>query len=105
MHIFAKEQPDLNWDNQEVRADFLKTLRFWADRGVAGFRVDVAGAICKDIAQRPPYKTQAELDEIAGRILLGTAKENEHPWRDRLDTFEVYKEWRRVFEEYTPALT
>lgn len=103
MHIFAKEQPDLNWDNPEVKDDFLKTLQFWAERGAAGFRVDVAGMICKDIS--PPYKTQQELEEIVGRILEGKAEENEHPYRDRLETFEVYKDWRKVFEEYTPALT
>jgi alpha-glucosidase len=105
MHIFAREQPDLNWYNPDVRADFLKTLRFWGDRGVAGFRVDVAGMLCKDIAQSPPYKSAAELREISERITKGTAGENEHPYRDRLDTFDVYREWRRVFEEYTPALT
>ncbi|HEX2075814.1 MAG TPA: alpha-amylase family glycosyl hydrolase, partial [Geodermatophilus sp.] len=44
LHLFAREQPDLNWDNPEVRADFLRTLRFWSDRGVDGFRVDVAHA-------------------------------------------------------------
>jgi hypothetical protein len=43
-HLFAPEQPDLNWDNPEVEADFIKTLRFWADRGVDGFLVDVAHA-------------------------------------------------------------
>ncbi|MDR2381669.1 MAG: hypothetical protein LBE08_10950 [Bifidobacteriaceae bacterium] len=43
-HLFAPEQPDWNWDHPDVRADFLQTLRFWADRGVDGFRVDVAAA-------------------------------------------------------------
>ncbi|MFM2031040.1 MAG: hypothetical protein RI927_660, partial [Actinomycetota bacterium] len=49
MHLFAKEQPDWNWDNQEVRDDFIKTLRFWSDRGVDGYRVDVAHALVKDL--------------------------------------------------------
>lgn len=43
-HLFAKKQPDLNLDNDKVREDFLTTLRFWSDRGVDGFRVDVAHA-------------------------------------------------------------
>ena len=49
MHLFAKEQPDFNWDNQEVRDDFIKTARFWSDRGVDGFRIDVAHALVKDL--------------------------------------------------------
>ncbi|KAF0845930.1 alpha-glucosidase [Nocardia caishijiensis] len=47
LHIFAREQPDLNWDNPEVAADFEKTLRFWLDRGVDGFRLDVAHGMAK----------------------------------------------------------
>ena len=52
-HLFAPEQPDLNWDNEEVREDFRTTLRFWADRGVDGFRVDVAHGLVKDLST--PY--------------------------------------------------
>lgn len=47
LHLFAPQQPDLNWDNPEVRADLEKTLRFWLDRGVDGFRIDVAHGIAK----------------------------------------------------------
>ena len=51
LHLFAPEQPDLNWDHEEVREDFRTTLRFWSDRGVDGFRVDVAHALAKDLAE------------------------------------------------------
>lgn len=47
LHLFDSEQPDLNWDNPEVFADFEKTLRFWLDRGVDGFRIDVAHGMAK----------------------------------------------------------
>ncbi|MGH3980643.1 MAG: glycoside hydrolase family 13 protein [Pseudonocardiaceae bacterium] len=47
LHLFAPEQPDLNWENPEVRADLERTLRFWADRGVDGFRIDVAHGMAK----------------------------------------------------------
>jgi len=47
-HLFAPEQPDLNWKNPEVLAEFARVLRFWLDRGVDGFRVDVADALIKD---------------------------------------------------------
>src|SRR5687767_14921977 len=41
LHLFAPEQPDLNWDQPEVRDEFLDVLRFWLDLGVDGFRIDV----------------------------------------------------------------
>ena len=47
LHLFDAEQPDLNWDNPEVFDDFEKTLRFWLDRGVDGFRIDVAHGMAK----------------------------------------------------------
>jgi alpha-glucosidase len=47
LHLFAPEQPDLNWDNPEVAADLEQTLRFWLDRGVDGFRIDVAHGMAK----------------------------------------------------------
>lgn len=47
LHLFAPQQPDLNWDNPEVVDDFARTLRFWADRGVDGFRIDVAHGMAK----------------------------------------------------------
>ena len=50
-HLFAREQPDFDWSNREVRDDFLTTLRFWSDRGVDGFRVDVAHALAKDLSE------------------------------------------------------
>ncbi|MGH3910921.1 MAG: glycoside hydrolase family 13 protein, partial [Pseudonocardiaceae bacterium] len=47
LHLFAPEQPDLNWENPEVAADLQRTLRFWLDRGVDGFRIDVAHGMAK----------------------------------------------------------
>lgn len=95
LHNFAPEQPDLNWANPEVREEFLKTLRFWADRGVDGFRIDVAHALTKDLPEELP--SQAELDRIP--------KDGNHPIWDRDDVHEVYAEWRKVFDEYSPART
>jgi alpha-glucosidase len=93
LHIFAREQPDLNWDNPEVRDDFLSTLRFWSDRGVDGFRVDVAHGLAKDL--REPLPPRAALPEEG---LPGGA----HPLWDRDEVHEIYAEWRRVFNEYDP---
>jgi alpha-glucosidase len=47
LHLFAPEQPDLNWENPEVSQEFERILRFWMDRGVDGFRVDVAHSMAK----------------------------------------------------------
>lgn len=94
-HHFATEQPDLNWDNPEVRADFVKTLRFWSDRGVDGFRIDVAHMLTKDFAEKLP--TSAELDLIP--------KDGNHPLIDRDDVHEIYAEWRQVFNSYDPPRT
>ncbi|WP_344730365.1 alpha-amylase family glycosyl hydrolase, partial [Microbacterium oryzae] len=96
LHSFAKEQPDFNWDNREVRDDFLKTLRFWSDRGVDGFRVDVASLLVKDLTE--PLPSQAELDAI-------DRDSGVHPLLDRDEVHEVYAEWRAVFDEYDPPRT
>ncbi|WVW85888.1 hypothetical protein I302_107926 [Kwoniella bestiolae CBS 10118] len=48
LHCFCKEQPDLNWDSEDVRKAVYETLRFWLDRGVGGFRMDVINMISKD---------------------------------------------------------
>lgn len=93
LHLFAKEQPDFNWANSEVREDFLKTLRFWSDRGVDGFRVDVAHALAKDIPLTG-LPTKAELDAHPW--------DGSHPIWDRDEVHEIYAQWREVFNEYDP---
>jgi len=96
LHTFAKEQPDFNWDNSEVRDDFLRTLRFWSDRGVDGFRVDVANLLVKDLPEVLPGRAELENMERDS----GT-----HPLMDRDEVHEVYAQWRAVFNEYNPPRT
>ncbi len=93
LHLFAREQPDFNWDNREVRDDFLTTLRFWSDRGVDGFRVDVAHALAKDLSEPLRSKTDLEAD-------LPT--DGSDPLYDRDAVHEIYAEWRQVLNEYDP---
>ncbi|WP_294395519.1 EAL domain-containing protein, partial [uncultured Sphingomonas sp.] len=50
LHLFAEQQPDLNWENPEVRAAVHAMMRWWLDRGVDGFRMDVINMISKDVA-------------------------------------------------------
>jgi alpha-glucosidase len=95
LHHFAVEQPDLNWSNRGVRDDFVQTLRFWSDRGVDGFRIDVAHMLTKDLTE--PLPSQAELD--------AWPRDGLHPTVDRDDVHEVYAEWRAVFDSYDPPRT
>ncbi|MGN7799663.1 glycoside hydrolase family 13 protein [Leifsonia sp. 22587] len=104
LHLFAPQQPDWNWDNQDVREDFLSTLRFWGDRGVDGFRVDVAMALAKDL--REPYASWAQIRE--GAAFMGGSDglfaDGQHPLFDRDELDDIYGAWRRVFDTYDPPL-
>ena len=96
-HLFAREQPDLNWDNAEVREDFKTTLRFWADRGVDGYRVDVAHALAKDLSE--PLRSKPVLEDETLPL------DGSDPLYDRNEVHEIYAEWRVVFDEYDPPRT
>jgi alpha-glucosidase len=90
LHLFAPEQPDLNWDNADVRAEFLDILRFWLDLGVDGFRVDVAHGMVK-AAGLPDV---GRLDQNA---MLGT---DPLPYFDQDGVHEIYRSWRQVLDSY-----
>ncbi|MFB4290555.1 glycoside hydrolase family 13 protein [Nonomuraea sp. ATR24] len=92
LHLFAPEQPDLNWENPEVRAEFRDILRFWLDRGVDGFRVDVAHGMIKaeglpDVG--PKEGRQAEM--------LGDERV---PYFDQDGVHDIYREWRPILDSY-----
>jgi alpha-glucosidase len=103
LHLFAAEQPDWNWQNAEVRDDFLKTLRFWGDRGVDGFRVDVAHLLAKDLPAVLPSRAELGLTSDSGAKSLYPP--GQHPLWDRDELDEIYASWRTVFNSYTPPLT
>ncbi|PTA45864.1 alpha-amylase family glycosyl hydrolase [Micromonospora sp. RP3T] len=93
LHLFDSGQPDLNWDNPEVREEFLGVLRFWLDRGVDGFRVDVAHGLIKQ-ADLADWQEPQE-------ILSGSEADKPRPpmW-DQDGVHEVYREWRRLLDSY-----
>ena len=93
LHLFDPGQPDLNWDNPEVREEFLGVLRFWLDRGVDGFRVDVAHGLIKQ-ADLADWQEPQE-------ILSGNEADKPRPpmW-DQDGVHEVYREWRRLLDSY-----
>jgi alpha-glucosidase len=91
LHLFAPEQPDFNWRNDEVRREFEDVLRFWFDRGVDGFRIDVAHGLIKH---------QGLPDLGLSREELLEAPPDEHPAWDRDEVHEIYRDWRRIADSY-----
>ncbi|MGW4594782.1 glycoside hydrolase family 13 protein [Streptomyces sp. NPDC004457] len=102
LHLFAPEQPDLNWDDEEVRADFRATLRFWSDRGVDGFRVDVAHGLAKDLTE--PLRDIGDIG-ATGEQALPLVPPGSHPYWDRDEVHEIYRDWRKIFDAYSPPRT
>ncbi len=95
LHSFLPSQPDLNWRNPEVRKAFQAIMRFWLDRGVAGFRVDVADRLLKDPAFRddPPNLQYRNGDPEFMRLLPVNSS-------DQADVQEIVAEFRSVLAEY-----
>lgn len=90
-HIFAPEQPDFNWENPEVRDYFIQVLRFWLDRNVDGFRVDVAHGLVK-----------AEgLPDAPFQEHFGLLDSRDFPYWDQDGVHEIYREWRKLLDSYS----
>ena len=102
LHLFDDKQPDLNWEHPEVREEFHAILRFWLDRGVDGFRVDVAHSLVKDPAM-PDWHEKAVMAG-AGEQKGGptTATADLGPMWDQEGVHEIYRGWRQVLESYNP---
>ncbi|MFW3169228.1 glycoside hydrolase family 13 protein [Geodermatophilus sp. CPCC 206100] len=96
LHLFAPEQPDLNWRDPAVAADFERTLRFWLDRGVAGFRVDVAYGLYKDAALRDNPGFYAP-------TLFGHGPEQAMTW-NQPEVHDVWRRWREICDEYPDTM-
>jgi len=92
LHIFDSSQPDLNWENPWVREQFKDILRFWLDRGVDGFRVDVAHGMIKK-AGLPDYSPPK-----AGASMGGEA--DDPPYWGQDGVHEIWREWHDVLAEY-----
>src|SRR4051812_1188743 len=91
LHLFAPEQPDLNWRNPEVAEDAERPLRFWLDRGADGFRIDVAHGLHKALELRDNPAPEAST------TLLGN--ETKYTW-DQPEVHDVYRRWRAIFDSY-----
>ena len=91
LHLFDPTQPDLNWENEEVRAEFDDIFRFWLDRGVDGFRIDVAHGMVKDTT----FPDLAVHEEI-----LQSAQLTDHPHWDRPGIHDINRRWRSVLDAH-----
>jgi alpha-glucosidase len=85
LHLFAPEQPDLNWMHAEVWSEHEDVLRFWFDRGAAGVRIDSAALLVKD-----PELAEETADTAPG----------DHPYSDRDGLHDIYRRWRAIADSY-----
>jgi alpha-glucosidase len=95
LHLFDSSQPDFNWDNPAVHAEFERVLRFWLDRGVSGFRVDVAHALVK----------APGLPAWGGRADGGSSDGfpgHEAPMFGQPALHDIYRNWRQILDQYGP---
>ena len=98
LHNFLPEQPDLNWWTDGVRDAFDDILRFWFDRGVSGFRIDVCHMVVKDneLRDNPPVPDDAHwYERLRGQSQVYNA--------DRPEVHDVIRRWRGVADGYDPA--
>jgi alpha-glucosidase len=107
LHLFDESQPDLNWRNPEVGDMFVDVLRFWLDRGVDGFRVDVAHGLFKEESLRDqeipegeePGGDAADARDAADAPMVERTARDEPMW-DQPEVHDVYRRWHDVLAEY-----
>jgi alpha-glucosidase len=96
LHLFDSSQPDFDWTNEWVRSQFRDVLRFWLDRGVDGFRVDVAHGLIKADGL-PDYTPPADSGSMGGGVDPDAATP---PYWAQDGVHEIYRDWHAVLEEY-----
>ena len=92
LHLFDASQPDFDWSNPEVREEFRRILRFWLDRGVDGFRVDVAHGLVKKEGL-PDYTPPKDAGSMGGG-------EAAVPYWGQEGVHEIYRDWHALLAEY-----
>ncbi len=93
LHLFAPEQPDWNWDNPAVADEFDAILRFWFDRGVDGFRIDVANSMVT-APGLPDLEVDPQSGDPIAAVLTGT------PYLNQPGIHDIFRRWRRVADSY-----
>jgi alpha-glucosidase len=92
LHLFAPEQPDLDWRNEDVLADFDDVLRFWFDRGVDGLRIDAAPAMSK--------KAGLPDADYGGVLQFRTVDWDDNPHWDVDTVHDIFRRWRAIADTY-----
>jgi alpha-glucosidase len=107
LHLFDHTQPDVNWANDDVRMDALRTLTFWLDLGVDGFRVDVALGLAKDMTYPdlvdPIGLSQSlrfDLEPDSPEAIERRAGLANSALFDRDEVQDIYREWRSLMDSY-----
>ena len=106
LHLFDTTQPDLDWRNPEVPAMFEDVLRFWLDRGVDGFRVDVAHGLFKVESLRDQVVDEggtASSGQVNAEHSMVSLELKDEPMWDQPEVHEVYRSWNRILDEAGPA--
>ena len=98
LHLFDDTQPDVNWDHPDIVEEFEETIRFWLDRGIDGFRVDVAHGLIKTPGY-PDDNGEVTVTNADGTI----ADVLPRPYWDQPGVHEIYKRWRAIANAYDPA--
>lgn len=103
LHLFDSKQPDFNWEHPEVRAEFEAILRFWLDRGVDGFRVDVAHGLVKR-AGLPDHERRTTMlgdtEDAASGAEQNPEPSHHTPYWDQDGVHEIYRSWRAILDGY-----
>ena len=102
LHLFAPEQPDVNWEHADVWSDFEETLRFWFDRGVDGFRIDVAHSLIKQDGLPDADDLEWPRSPVEVDGALHRSPWRPHPFWDRDEVHEVYRAWRKIADSCDP---
>jgi alpha-glucosidase len=92
LHLFDVSQPDLDWTSEWVREQFRGILRFWLNRGVDGFRVDVAHGLVK----------KSGLPDFTAPVVLDSIPTADYPYWAQPGVHEIYRDWHAVLREYGP---
>jgi alpha-glucosidase len=98
LHNFLRDQPDLNWWEEGVHAEFDRILRYWFDRGVAGFRIDVAHGLYKDALLRDNPPVEPADHQAIKRLGLRPVYNANRP-----EVHDVYRHWRQIADSYAPG--
>ena len=104
LHLFDKSQPDFNWENADVAQEFNETMRFWLERGVDGFRVDVAPGLVKakdypdNLSDAHPLHVLPLLKRLLPQA-VDAAPDHSMRHFDQPEVHAIYQAWRRFIDE------